>query len=421
MRALVAFPMPAKYSNQVALAFEERKMLTAFFTTFAYHKESDLSEIIDLLPHSLGHRIATELSRRSVDELRLNSVETRPLREMLRTFAAKAGMSDVVVDQVWDWGMRDFTRAAGRRLRKQDVDVLYAYEYSALEAFHEAKKLGIARILDFPSLNSRQFELLQQEQRARFPELRGENDAYFVNRFEERQARRDAEMELADIIITNSSVTRASHIRAGAPADRTFVVNLAAPPTIASIAPRPLDGPLRVIWAGAFSIRKGAHLFLQALDALPAGDVQVDIYGPLKLPRRMMLKDRKNITFHGSVVQSTLFSAFQSADVLVFPTLSDGFGMVVSEAMSRGLPVISTDMAGASDLVREGENGLIIPAGDDAALLQALTWCLNNRAPLFEMREVALATAKNYQWHDYRKQFIDTVTKGLGHVGIATS
>ncbi len=165
MRSLVAFPTPANFSNQVALAFEEREMLAAFFTTFAYHEGSTLAKFIATLPAGLGRRIEAELNRRSVSELYSESVETRPLREMLRTLAARSGVSEVLVDRIWDWEMHGFTRAVGRRLHRGDVDVLYAYEYSALEAFREAKKLGIATILDFPSLNSRQFELLQREQK----------------------------------------------------------------------------------------------------------------------------------------------------------------------------------------------------------------------------------------------------------------
>src|SRR5205807_1893133 len=103
----------------------------------------------------------------------------------------------------------------------------------------------------------------------------------------------------------------------------------------------------------------------------------------------------------GSVPQVELFAAFERSDVLVFPTLADGFGMVVTEAFSRGLPVITTDQAGASDLVEHGRNGLIIPAGDSAALVEALQWCLDNRKPLYQMRSYALETARRWQWPDY--------------------
>ena len=78
-------------------------------------------------------------------------------------------------------------------------------------------------------------------------------------------------------------------------------------------------------------------------------------------------------------------------------------------------------MAGASDLIRHGENGLVVPAGDVSAIRDALQWCLENRHALFQMRESALTTAKNWQWQDYRVVFIETVTEGLRRAGVEVS
>jgi glycosyltransferase involved in cell wall biosynthesis len=119
----------------------------------------------------------------------------------------------------------------------------------------------------------------------------------------------------------------------------------------------------------------------------------------------------------GSVPQHELFSAFEGADVLVFPTLADGFGSVITEAFSRGLPVITTDKAGGSDLIEHGRNGLIIPAASSVALVDALRWCLDNREALYQMRFRALDTARCWQWRDYRRMLIAKITEGLRRAG----
>ena len=108
-------------------------------------------------------------------------------------------------------------------------------------------------------------------------------------------------------------------------------------------------------------------------------------------------------------------------DALIFPTLSDGFGMVVTEAFARGLPVITTDRAGASDLVRTRENGLIIRAGDTEAILAALRWCLDDRAKLAAMSLAALETARSWQWSDYRCALIEATTAGISGADTADS
>lgn len=408
VRTVVALPSSAGFVQQVALAFHERGQLARFETSFAYRPEGAAGRLVRSLPTPLRARIEPQLHRRALTVLPSDAARSWPFWEMVRTLAAQAGAPAPWVDRIWDHLSHAFTRHVARALT-DDVEAVYAYEYTALELFQAAKARGLRTILDFPSLNSREFEELQRAEKQRYPELVGPDDAYFERLFERRQARRDAELALADIVITNSSVTRTSHVSRGAPPDRTFAVPLGAPEPVAAPRLRALDLPFRAVWAGTFSVRKGAHYLVEAWRKLPPGPA-LDIYGAVTVPSRVWEPAPPGLRFHGSVVRAQLFAAFDEADVLVFPTLADGFGMVVTEAFARGLPVITTDRAGASDLVRHGENGLVIPAGDPEALADALTWCIENRAALAGMRQEALTTARGWQWSDYRRSLFDAVT-----------
>lgn len=413
MTVLVAFPSTAIFGQQAALAFHERGQLAAFETAFVYWDDSVAAHVVRSLPPGLRSRIEPQLKRRALSVLPRHAVNTSPAWEIVRTLATMATLSPPTIDRIWDHMSHAFTSAVARKIGPP-VSAVYAFEYTALEAFRAAKEQGVRCILDFPSLNSREFELQQRAEKDRFPELRGPHDAYFEARFAQRQARRDAEMHLADIIITNSSVTRASHIAGGAPAHRTISVPYGAPPPLARAPDRSGQGPLRIVWAGTFSIRKGAHYLIEAWRKLAAGRHAVlEVYGAVTMPERAWTPTPPGVTFHGSVVQAKLFEAFDRADALIFPTLSDGFGMVVTEAFARGLPVITTDRAGASDLVRTGENGLIIRAGDTEAILAALRWCLDDRARLAAMSPAALETARGWQWSDYRRALIAATTTGI--------
>ena len=126
-----------------------------------------------------------------------------------------------------------------------------------------------------------------------------------------------------------------------------------------------------------------------------------------------------SIRVFSSVPRAELFERYRQADVLVFPTLCDGFGLVVTEAFAHGLPVITTTRAGAADLVRHGENGLIIPPGDAGALTEALEWCLTHRIELKAMRRAALETATRWQWCDFRQALARNVIGGLRQAGYA--
>ena len=178
------------------------------------------------------------------------------------------------------------------------------------------------------------------------------------------------------------------------------------------------SGPLKVLWAGTFSVRKGAHYLLEAWRSLKLdGKAELLVFGAIALPEHLIADLPKSITIKPTVPHSELSAIYNSADVLAFPTLADGFGMVVSEAFAHGLPVITTCRAGAAELVRHAENGLIIEAASSLAIAEALEWCLTNRVALAKMRDVARATAASWQWSDYRRALGKGLWKKLAAVG----
>jgi glycosyltransferase involved in cell wall biosynthesis len=414
---IVAFPASGIFGLQAAMEFERLGCLDKFFTSFCYLPEIDFEHRIKSLFGSAGSDFIVQLNRRAISGLPHSKIHTRPHWEIIRTLADRANVSPILIDRVWDQMIRDFTKNVASQITKTHKFV-YAYEYSALEIFEAASKVGAARILDLPSLEGRQFKKIQDAEKLSFPGLSSQHDTYFESKFGTRQERRDKEVELADIIITNSSLTRQSYIDAGANPDKIFAVPLGAPVPDPEFIDRMPTGPLKVMWAGVFSIRKGAHYFLDAISGLAtSSSLKIDVYGALALPDLKVSYEPQLITFHGSVDKKTLFDAYAEADVLLFPTLSDGFGMVVTEALSRGLPVITTRRAGASDLIVEGENGLIIEAGDSPEIVRALTWCLANRQRLSQMRMAAIATALNWQWSDYREGVVSALTTGLERAG----
>jgi glycosyltransferase involved in cell wall biosynthesis len=124
-----------------------------------------------------------------------------------------------------------------------------------------------------------------------------------------------------------------------------------------------------------------------------------------------------SITIKPTIPRSELYAKYGCADVLAFPTLADGFGMVVTEAFANGLPVITTTRAGAADLVRHGENGLIVEAANSVAIAEALEWCLKNRPALVKMRGAARATAVSWQWSDYRRALSEGLRDKLASTG----
>lgn len=110
-----------------------------------------------------------------------------------------------------------------------------------------------------------------------------------------------------------------------------------------------------------------------------------------------------NVKFSGFVTRDQLAEKYCESDAFVFPTLGEGYGLVVLEAMSCGLPVISSDHAGGNDAVEENINGHVFPAGDDEALKQILLKLYKNRSVTLEMGKNARKTAEKLTWNRYYK------------------
>jgi glycosyltransferase involved in cell wall biosynthesis len=107
-------------------------------------------------------------------------------------------------------------------------------------------------------------------------------------------------------------------------------------------------------------------------------------------------------------------------DVLVFPTLFEGFALVILEALSRGLPVITTENSGGGEIIHSGENGFIVPIRSSAALAGKLDLLANDRALLAGMKAAALRTAETCTWAAYRSRLAATVLSALPQPSFAS-
>ena len=97
-------------------------------------------------------------------------------------------------------------------------------------------------------------------------------------------------------------------------------------------------------------------------------------------------------------------------DVFVFPSLFDGFGLVILEALSRGLPVITTKNTGGPDILEDGSDGFIVPIRSSEAITEKLQLLCDDRTLLEKMSAAALKKAARYSWQEYRHN-LKTTTK----------
>jgi glycosyltransferase involved in cell wall biosynthesis len=401
--------------QQAARALEEAGQLERFVTSVRDDPSSAVQRAAGAVGRLLHRDLGSRFRRRAVTEVPLGKVETHPWGELLRLAAGAVDSDGRLTDFVWERAEIGFDRAVARGLR-QGLTGVYGYEHGSLFTFERARSLGIRVAYEMPAPDTVFVQRILEAEMDKFPELRTPYHRYTAKREERRTARRRAEWKLADVVLVCSAYTKRSFVQAGLDVAKVRIVPLGAPPAAPrseALGPEPkLDAPLTFLWAGTFGIRKGAHYLLEAWRAGGYGrHARLKVFGAVALPDRVLYPLPEGVELGGSIPRAELMGHYQNSDALMFPTLSDGFGMVATEAWSRGLPVITTDCAGVSDLLRNGENGLLIRAGDAHAISEAIEWCLSHRGELRAMREAGLETAAKWQWSDYRRMLSDVLRR----------
>ncbi|ASK19545.1 glycosyltransferase [Halomonas sp. N3-2A] len=158
--------------------------------------------------------------------------------------------------------------------------------------------------------------------------------------------------------------------------------------------------PIRLLCVATLTPRKGQDILVQALAGVESGHWRCDCFGGARdaaftdrvqtLIDNHQLGDR--VTLHGECDAATLEAAYQNAHALVLPSWYEGYGMVVTEALAHGLPVITTTGGALRDTLPKGA-GISVAPGDVEALSRALSAFCHDEALRTELRAGA-ATAR---------------------------
>jgi glycosyltransferase involved in cell wall biosynthesis len=299
---------------------------------------------------------------------------------------------------------RLFDRWVARALSRSGAEAVIACEISALATFREARRRGIATLLDAPSIHH-----------AAQDRLHGTTDPPALHR--RIVAVKEAEIALADHVLTVSELARRTYVEAGVPAAKVHAVPLGADLELFSPGALEKAGAECVfLFSGAAIHRKGFDLLLAAFDQVRAGapGVRLRLAGPRGDSSHLL--DRREgggIDVLGALSQPALAADLRRADVLVLPSRNDSYGMVVAEALAAGTPVLVSEMVGAKDLVVEGRNGWIVPVEDTTALAARMAWCAGEVDAVRAMGAFCRRSAASATWPAYHRRFVDLLREIL--------
>ena len=294
---------------------------------------------------------------------------------------------------------RLFDRWVAGRLPHAGASAVIACEISALTTFRAARARKMTTLLDAPSIHW-----------AAQDRLHGTLDPPGLHRRIVRV--KEEELALADHVLTVSELARQTYLEAGVPAEKVHAVPLGADlslfrPDGTEKAPR---GGLVFLFAGASIHRKGFDLLLEAFAKVAAAvpGSKLRVVGPRGDSAHLLARYATlPIEAAGPTDQRGLAAEFRRADCLVLPSRNDSYAMVVTEALASGVPVIVSEMVGAKDLVSEGRNGWIVPAGDAAPLAERMLACARDPRAVRALREECRRSAEAATWEAYHERLAE--------------
>lgn len=256
--------------------------------------------------------------------------------------------------------------------------VLFSYSYAALDLFRFAKKQGWKTVLGQIDPGILEEKIVSKEY---------EKYPHYQSKWEPApptywQTWRE-ECKLADVIVINSDWSRHLLENAGIESNKLQIVPLVyTPPESANnfIRSYPVsfskNRPLRVLFLGQVILRKGIEYVLEAIKSLEGYAIEFWIVGSSQIQIPLYFQNHPQIRWLGRVNRSETAQYYQIADIFLFPTLSDGFGLTQLEAQAWQLPIIASGNCG--NVVADRINGLLLPDVSGKAIANLLKYCLDD-------------------------------------------
>lgn len=266
------------------------------------------------------------------------------------------------------WANREFCRKVMRG-GFREANAVFAYNSAALEILAHARDLGLMTVVEQTIAPWRVANDILLAEHTTYPEW--EVPIAVSDAEKALIEREEQEWKLADLILCGSDFVRDGIEAAGGPVDRCVTVPYGV--DMASRQNHKVNhhsGPLRVLTVGTVNLRKGAPYVLAAARELK-NTATFRMAGLIEVLPPAEKQLREHVELLGSVPRSEIQKHFEWADVFLLPSLCEGSATAIYEALSFGLPVITTPNSGS--IVRDEKEGYIVPIRDTHAITDKLT------------------------------------------------
>ena len=392
-KVIVAHP-GKQHSFQLATGLNRDGMLFKYITTVYDKKNSILMKATRFFLSENDRKRAS--GRRCESLMDDQVVQFCKLRSMVTLLLVRLDKSKKIYNAWNKLIANSFSKKVANYAIRNKVDAVVMYDSSAEKCFKILEKRApqIKRILDASCANE------EDMQRSPLWAKTLKSEKEFMWKFPLDGYAHEG--QLATGILAASNFVKRSYTAYGVDADRIHIVPYGVDVSMFQpIAPSKHEG-IRFIYVGGVRQMKGISYLLEAFTKLRAEFpmTQLEIVGDCHISDDLLKPYKDTVLFSGYLLHNEVTERLQKADVFVFPSLADGFGLAGIEAMGSGLPMIVSDNSGISDVITD-ECGFVVRTGDSDTLCEKMRFFCQNPEYIQKMGVAARKVAMTYTWENY--------------------
>lgn len=406
MKVLIAHP-GKQHSYRTATALKRRNLLDAYVTT-VYYKENNLTS-----------KIFHFLKENDLKKAKLRRCETLDDNDVIQKYELLGLIILLLMrlpfKRLYNFLNRfmimQFGKSIAKLAIKRQVDAVIMYDNTAVPCFSYLQKNAphIKRILDASTVNRLYIRMVYEQDMEMGNHLIFKKQLPFLWE-NNRNHLYEEEIKLSDFIFVASEFVKKSYMYSHVPKEKLIKIPYGVDLSrFKSTIHQKQEDKIHLIYVGQITYYKGLHHLLPIIKDYYKDKVILTLVGKYDSNDFLYKKysNAPNIKFIGYVTNDKLSQYYQQADAFIFPTLGEGFGLVILEALSTGLPVLTSDSSGGNDAIINGYNGYIFKAGNDKDMINKIDTFINNISNLETLSKNARTTALNYTWEEYEKRIFE--------------
>ncbi|QFF98024.1 glycosyltransferase [Psychrobacillus glaciei] len=423
MKVIVVHPAQ-QHSFKTAEAFKEHGILDKYITT-VYLKNNSLT--LKILKFLKGDNLKRAKSRKSNLLEDSEIVQFGELYNLLILFLSRIEKKSYISNIIKKIMLNRFNSKVFKYIKKHNINVVISYDTLSLSLY---KKLDhhlpqVIKVLDMSAPSINYMNLLLKDDIKKY-----DGDSNFLRKeIESKKYNKDiidSEEEIfrADYFLVASHFTKKSLLYNQINEKKIHKAKYGI--DINNYNRRSKNKPDEIVFSfvGRVTQNKGAWYFIDAVRALneilpiiyPNIKVRFLIAGHYNKKDTNIINAPNNCEFLGHLTRDKMYDFYSQTDILIFPSISDGFGLSVLESLASGIPVICATTAGISEEIRDYYNGFIISPHKHNEILEKMIWFIENSHKIKEMSLNSMKTAQKLTWDKYNSSigsFIEILKERL--------